>query len=212
MPKSTFTDLSYSNFRSQLQSTLHFIQEYLGEPQNPDDMLAEGQALLELLNQTYSDTCDAERYAIGLDNVEDHAFEDLATALSKAKKFVGVFASSKWLATLDIPARMPRSREKVREAARAALSAWDVHSADPELARVIPAMTELRTAFDAFVTAWDAQQDANRIKKEKYRAAKEARAKCDKFVSRVKKYLSLFLDPYDVKWGLYGFEEREKGN
>ncbi len=36
------------------------------------------------------------------------------------------------------------------------------------------------------------------------------REKCNKFVSRVKKYLSIYLDPYSGKWGLYGFESRER--
>jgi len=66
--------------------------------------------------------------------------------------------------------------------------------------------------FAEYAIAWDAQQDANRIKKEKTRTAQEARAKCDKFVSRVKKYLSLYLPPDDYRWGVYGFEVREKEN
>lgn len=65
--------------------------------------------------------------------------------------------------------------------------------------------------FAEYAIAWDAQEDANRIKKEKYRAAREARAKCEKFVSRVKKYLSLYLEPDDHRWGVYGFEVRGKG-
>lgn len=185
------------------------IEENLGKPHNPDDMLSNGQALLNELEVTRHEAnavgdLDAPRF----DNIEDRAFEDLTAALSKAKKFVDYYAGKEYFATLDIPSRMPRSREKVRESARAVLSAWDEHSADPELAHVIPAMDELRTAFDAWTAAWDAQQDANRIKKEKYRASREARAKCEKFVSRVKKYLSLYLAPDDSKWGLYGFESR----
>ncbi len=52
--------------------------------------------------------------------------------MRKAKTAFEVFAGQGYWATLDIPSRMPRSREKVREAARAMLSAWDEHSIDPK--------------------------------------------------------------------------------
>jgi len=209
MPRSEFRDLSNNDFYWKFNLLVGNIEKYLGEPHNPDDMLALGQALLEELHDTQHDAdtfdiLDATR----IDNIEDNAFEALVAALKRAKKFVDYFAGRDYFGTLDIPSRQPRSRDKVREAARAVLSAWDEHSADPELAGVTSAMDELRAAFDAWVAAWDAQQDANRIKKEKYRSAREARARCEKFVSRVKKYLSLHLEPTDSKWGLYGFEVR----
>jgi len=213
MPRSKFRDKKNSKFSILFEILLRQIEKDLGEPYNPDGMLAEGQALF---SEFYSSRWDLIGYEMnkltGLDNAEDRAFEDLTASMSKAKKFVDYFAGKEYFATLDIPTRMPRSRAKVREAARAVLSAWDEHSADPELAAVTSAMDALRDAYEAWVAAWDAQQDANRIKKEKTRAAQEARAKCEKFVSRVKKYLSLYLDPDDSKWGLYGFERRGKND
>lgn len=208
MAKSTYIDLNYAHFSIKFKVLIMRIESALGEPYNPDDFLAEGQALSIELEKTHEEETIAYYADARLDTAEDHAFEKLTTAMAKMKTAVDVLAGKKYWGTLDIPSRMPRSREKVRESARAVLSAWDEHSADPELAHVIPAMDELRTAFDAWTSAWDAQQDANRIKKEKYRASREARAKCDKFISRVKKYLSLHLAPDDPRWGLYGFEAR----
>ena len=209
MTKKRIVKLPYVQFKDFLYLLNLSIEKYMGEPHNPDDMLAEGQAVWAELDATHK---DAQGFEITTgnrsDTSEDEAFDKLKLHLSSIKKFVDFVAGEKWLATLDIPSRQPRSRDKVREAARAVLSAWDEHSADPELAAVTSAMDELRDAFDAWVAAWDAQQDANRIKKEKYRSAREARAKCEKFVSRVKKYLSLHLEPDDSKWGLYGFERR----
>ena len=209
MPRSEYRNLSNNDFFWKFRLLVGNIEKYLGEPHNPDDMLVEGQALLEELHDTQHkadsfDMLDATR----IDNIEDNAFEALVAALKRAKKFVDYFAGKEYFGTLDIPSRMPRSRDKVPEAARAVLSAWDEHSADPELAGAVPAMEALRVGYDKWVAAWDAQEDANRIKKEKYRSAREARAKCEKFVSRVKKYLSLHLEPDDSKWGLYGFERR----
>jgi len=139
------------------------------------------------------------------DDEEDAAFRHLKLILANVKKFVDFVAGPEWLLVLDIPSRMPRSRGPVREAARAVLSAWDAHSADPELADVAGHMSMLRNAFEDFVHAWDAQQDARRIKKHKYRAAREARVKCERFVSRVKKYLGLHFAANDPRWELYGF-------
>ncbi|MGC9316362.1 MAG: hypothetical protein ACP5G4_12165 [bacterium] len=209
MAKKRIIKLPYSEFKIFFELMVRAIANNMGEPFNPDSMLAEGQVQLadldsKQLEADMFDMMDNTR----ADDAEDAAFAKLKLHLSSIKKFVDFVVGEKWLATLDIPSRMPRSREKVRESARAVLSAWDEHSADPELAHVIPAMDELRAAFDAWTAAWDAQQDANRIKKEKYRASREARAKCEKFVSRVKKYLSLYLAPDDSKWGLYGFEVR----
>lgn len=187
------------------------IENYLGEPHNPDDMLAEGQGLNASLKQTILDNIHVYINLVPKCNInERHAFKDLRAAISKAKKFVDYFAEGDWRVKLDIPSLIPRTRDKMREAARAVLSAWDDNSADPELVHVTPAMDELRAAFDAFLAAWDARQDASRISKEKTLAGREARAKCEKYVSRVKKYLSLYLDPYAGKWHLYGFEPREK--
>ena len=211
MPRSEFRDLPINEYMMKLRLLMRIIENNLGEPHNPDDMLALGQALLVEIEDSQRQAISYDLLDAGrLDHIEDRAFEAVTAELAKAKKFVDYFAGREFWATLDFPVKMPRSREKVREAARAVLAAWDEHSADPELVRVIPAMTDLRAAFDAFVLAWDAQQNAKRIKKEKYRAAKEARAKCEKFVSRVKKYLSLYLEPDSSKWGLYGFERREK--
>jgi len=210
MPRSRFTNMSYASFDVAFACLLDQIEMNLCQPWNPDDMLAEGQASLAELKTKSVDASMADYKAIELDNDEDQAFEKLTKELANAKTAVDVLANKKHWVTLDFPVKMPRSRAKVKEAANAILLAWDEHSADPELAHVIPKMTELRAAFDTFVAAWDAQQNAKRIKKENYRAAREARAKCEKFVSRVKKYLSLHLDPDDPKWGLYGFERREK--
>jgi len=211
MPRSEYRDLPINEYMRKFGLLTRIIENELGKPYNPDDMLPEGQALLNELEETqHQANATGDLDAPKFDHIEDRAFEALAAALTKAKKVVDYFAGKEFFGTLDIPVKMPRSRDKVREAARAVLSAWDEHSADPELARVTSAMDELRAAFDAWVASWDAQQDANRIKKEKYRAAREARAKCEKFVSRVKKYLSLHLEPTDSKWGLYGFERRGK--
>ena len=209
MEKKRKIKLPYSEFKNFFELMVRAIANNMGEPFNPDSMLADGHALLADMD---SKQLDADMFSLmkqtRADDAEDAAFAKLKLHLSNIKKFVDFVAGEKWLATLDIPSRMPRSRAKVREAARAVLSAWDDHSADPELAGVVSAMDELRDAFDAWTTAWDAQEDANRIKKEKYREAREARAKCEKFVSRVKKYLSLHIAPDDSKWGLYGFEAR----
>ena len=212
MEKKRKIKLPYSEFKNFFELMVRAIANNMGEPFNPDSMLADGHALLADMD---SKQLDADMFSLmkqtRADDAEDAAFAKLKLHLSNIKKFVDFVAGEKWLATLDIPSRMPRSRAKVREAARAVLSAWDDHSADPELAGVVSAMDELRDAFDAWTTAWDAQEDANRIKKEKYREAREARAKCEKFVSRVKKYLSLHIAPDDSKWVLYGFEVRGEG-
>ncbi len=212
MAKKRIVKLPFSEFKSFFELMVLAISDNMGEPFNPDSMLADGQSLLSDLD---TKQLDADMFDMmdntRADDAEDKAFDKLKLHLSNIKKFVEFVVGEKWLVTLDIPSRMPRSRDKVREAARAVLSAWDDHSSDPELAHVVSAMDELRAAFDAWTAAWDAQQDANRIKKEKYRAAREARAKCEKFVSRVKKYLSLHLDPTDHRWGLYGFERRGEG-
>jgi len=209
MTRKRVNKLPYVKFKDFVYLLNLNIEKYMGEPQNPDDMLPEGQAAWNQLDATHR---EAQAFEMNVksraDTEEDKAFDKLKLHLSNIKKFVEFVVGEKWLATLDIPSRQPRSRDKVREAVRAVLSAWDEHSADPELAGVTSAMDELRAAFDAWVAAWDAQQDANRIKKEKYRSAREARAKCEKFVSRVKKYLSLHLEPDDHRWGLYGFERR----
>ena len=210
MKEKRFKDRNYANFVFDLGSMVSRIEERLGEPYNPDEMLIEGQELLVLLEETNSAARSAYLVVFPIDHKEDHIFEDLVAAMSKAKKFVDIFAGREWWLALDFPAKMPRSREKVRETARAILSAWDDNSADPELARVIPMMDELRAAFDSFVVSWDAQQDAIRVRKDKYRTARKVRVKCNRYVGRVKKYLSIYLDPYSSKWGLYGFEEREK--
>ncbi len=211
MNNKRWTDLRWVDFRTRFSTLIHVIEDNHGKPYNPDDMLVEGKELLALLSSTQREADGFDIYdATRLDNEEDRAFEALAKALRNEKKWVSMWAGDDWFPKLDIPAKMPRSRDKVREAARAALSAWDRNSANPELVQVIPAMDGLRTAFDCFLVAWDAQQDANLIKKEKYRAAQDARANCEKFVSRVRKYLSLYLDPYDHRCGVYGFDPRVK--
>ena len=210
MAEKRLKDLKYSDFRMKLGLMTRCIEENLGEPYNPDEMLVEGQELLVLLQETKTAASSAYIGVFPKDHKEDHIFEDLVAAMAKAKKFVDIFAGREWWPALDFPSRMPRSRQKVRETARAILSAWDDNSADPELARVIPMMNELRATFDSFVLSWDAQQDAIRVRKDKYRTARKVRVKCDKYVSRVKKYLSLYLDPYSGNWHLYGFEARER--
>jgi len=194
----------------KLTGMVNRIEKNLGETYNPDEMLVEGQELVVQLEESRNAASTAYYAASPKDHKEDHIFEDLVAAMSKAKKFVDIFAGREWWPALDFPSRMPRSRQKVRETARAILSAWDDNSADPELARVIPMMDELRAAFDSFVVSWDAQQDAIRVRKDKYRTARKVREKCNKYVARVKKYLSIYLDPYDSKWGSYGFKSREK--
>lgn len=211
MDRKRWTDLRWGDFRDRFTTMIGFIEKNLGLPYNPDDMLLEGKELLAQLSSTQReangfDILDAAR----LDNVEDNAFEALAKALREAKKWVSMWAGEDWFPKLDVPSKLPRSRETVREAARDVLSAWDRNSADPELVQVIPAMDGLRIAHDTFLASWDAQQDANQLKKEKYRTAQEARDHCEKFVSRVRKYLSLYLDPYDYRCGVYGFEPRAK--
>ena len=198
-------------FRMFFEMLVNNIEKYLGEPHNPDDMLAEGQDLNVILQQANNDNIGAYINIVPQSRfTERAAFKELIAAITKAKKFVDYFAEGDWRVKLDIPSLIPRTRDKVRETARAILSAWDEHSADPRLIHVIPAIVELKAANDAFVIAWDARQDANRISKERTLAGNEARANCEKYVSRVKKYLSLFLDQYDGKWHAYGFEPREK--
>jgi len=211
MDKKRIKALPYSDFYMFMLLLTNRIEACLGEPHNPDHMLDESREMTELLQNTQR---EANKFGLHnasrLDNMEDDAFEALIKSLRDVKKWVLAWASADWFPKLDIPVKMPRSRAKAKEAAHAILLAWDEHSADPELVNVAPAMDELRAANDAYLAAWDAQQIANRTKKDKYRAAQQARARCEKFVSRVKKYLSLYLDPYDPTWGLYGFEEREK--
>jgi len=206
-----WTDLRWGDFRTRFSTMVYFIEKNLGLPYNPDDMLLEGKELLAQLEKTQNEAnCYDILNATRLNHEENRAFEALAKALRKAKKWVSMWAGEDWLTALDVPSRLPRGREKVREAARAVLAAWDRNSADPELVQVIPAMDELRAAHTGFIAAWDAQQEANQIKKEKYRAAQEARDNCEKFVRRVRKYLSLYLDPYDYHCGVYGFNPRKR--
>lgn len=211
MDEKRWIDLRWVEFRGRFSRMIGAIEQNLGLLYNPDDMLLEGKELLAQLSKTQKEADGFDIFdATRLNNVEDRAFEALAKALRKAKKWVSMWAGEDWLTALDVPSRMPRSREPLREAARAVLTAWDRNSADPELVQVIPAMDELREAHTSFLSAWDAQQEANQIKKEKYRAAQKARDNCEKFVSRVRKYLSLYLDPYDYHCGVYGFNPRKR--
>ena len=211
MKKKRWENYRGVEFRMFFELMIVNIEKYLGEPHNPDDMLAEGQSLNTTLQQAFIDKIGASAFKVPkCNNSERRAFKELKAAISKAKKFVDYFAERDWRVKLDVPAKIPQTRDKLREAARAVLSAWDENSADPELTHVAPAMIELRAAFDTYLAAWDARRDASRISKEKTVASREIRAKCEKYVIRVKKHLSLYLDPYAGKWHLYGFQPRQQ--
>ncbi len=198
-------------FCNRFEGLIRVIEDNLGEPFNPDDMLAEGRALKTELDNTLGESMGSNIGFIPHSrNEERAAFRELVAALSKAKKFVVYFGGKEWIPKLDVPTRIPRTRPTLREAVRAVLSAWDEHSADPELVHVAPAMDGLSDAFDAFEIAWDIRQDALRQQKEITRAFVETRARCEDFVSRVKKYLGLYLDPYSSKYYIYGFRPRKK--
>jgi len=150
------------------------------------------------------------RAAASIDNAEDRAFKDLKLSLKTAKKWVIALAAKKWLELLSFPKTMPRNREKVRECVRAILSAWDDHSSDPELQKVTQGFQRLQTSYDEFIIAWDKQEDANRLSKDKHREYHETRKRAEKFIRKVKNYLAIYLDPYDFLWGQYGFAPRKR--
>lgn len=193
-----------------LRMLARFIEKRLGEPQNPDEMLDEAQELSEMFRNQMHEATNLYRNASGIDNAEDRAFKDLKLSLKNAKKWVIALAGEKWLEPLSFHNRMPRSREKVKELVRAILSAWDDHSSDPELQKVILGFQRLRTAYDAFIIAWDKQEDANRLSKDKHREYHETRKRAEEFIRKVKNYLAIYLDPYDFLWSQYGFEPRKR--
>lgn len=205
-----FSDMGEVDLEFLLRKIVGAIESHIGEPQNPDDMLDEGREILS----SFIDKSREARYefadGIGEDRVEDRAFDALLDALSIMKRFVKDFGGEKWMTALAVPSRMPRIRDKVRETARAILSAWDEHSADPELSSITMVADRLRTAFDEFVSAFEAQEDLKARTASAYREKRESRERVEKYIRRVKTYLSLHLDPYKLKWELYGFESRKR--
>lgn len=205
-----FTDMSEGKLWHFLQSLVNAIENHLGEPQNPDDMLDEGREIFTEFEEKSREARYEFAGGIGENKDEDKTYETLIQALSLMKRFVKDFGGKKWLTALAVPSRMPRTRPKVRETARAILSAWNGHSADPELADVVPAAEKLATAFDEFVVAFEAQEDYKAKVAAAYLEKRETRKRAEKYIRRVKTHLALYLDPYTHIWESYYFEPRKR--
>lgn len=205
-----FSDMNEVDLEFFLRTLVDVIEDRIGEPQNPDDMLDEGREILSSLQEKTLEARFGSDNSIVEDNVEDRKFNALLYALSIMKRFVKDFGGEKWTVALGVPSRMPRTRAKVRETARAILSAWDSNSADPELSSIAMAADRLRTAFEDFVTAFEAQEDYHAKIASAYRMKRENRERAEKYIRRVKTYLSLYLDPYDYRWEFYGYETRKR--
>ncbi len=205
-----FSDMNEVDFEFFLERLVDAIETHLGEPQNPDDMLDEGREIYSFYKEKDDEALFNDLDGGREDSREDKAFKILVEALPIMKRFVKDFGGEKWMVALGVPSRMPRTRTKVRETARAILSAWDSNSADPELSDIMVAADRLRTAFDDFMTAFEAQEDYHAKVASAYRMKREIRARAEKYIRRVKTYLSLYLDPYDYRWEFYGYEIRKR--
>ena len=205
-----FTDMSETDLEYFMKRLVDRIEMYLGEPHNPDDMLDEGREIYASFKEKEEILFDVSHDSHHEELGEDRTFEALLEALSMMKRFVTDFSGEKWLTTLAVPSRMPRTRPRVRETARAIVSAWNENSADPELVDVVPAAEKLIAAFDEFVTAFEAQEDYKAKVASAYREKKESRKRVEKYIRRVKTQISLTLDPYDFEWERYGFEPRKR--
>ena len=178
--------------------------------ENPDHMLAEGRALnaeQEETRRVYSNSFfEKARFK----SEERTAFKALIQSISPLKKLAYLLAGEEGLRMLAIPGRMPRTREKVRSTARAMLSAWEEHSADPVFSSLTHIFDQLQATYDAHLAAWNAQEDARCLYSDKVRSYAELRKRGNKFISDVKRYISVYYDAYEDSWLKYGFEPRKK--
>lgn len=205
-----FTDMSEGQLWSFLKFLVIAIENHLGEPQNPDDMLDEGREIFTEFEEISREARYEFADGIGENRAEDKTYDALIETLSLMKRFVKDFGGEKWMTTLAVPSRMPRTRPKVRETARAILAAWNEHSADPGVVDIVPAAEKLSVAFDEFVVSFEAQEDYKAKVAAAYRAKKESRKRAEKYIRRVKTRISLHLDPYTHIWEPYGFEPRKR--
>jgi len=196
-----------ANFWSFFKTLVYEIELYAGEPQNPDHMLAEGQAIIAidagLASTAYLDTF---RYK----NEEHAAFKALLDCIKPLKKLAYILDGEEGLRKLAIPSRMPVGRDDARRTARAMLSAWEEHSADPVFSSLGFLFDRLQTAYDAHLVAWNAKEDARCAYRDKVRSYRAIRVRGNKFVGNVKRYIGAYWDAFEGSWAKYGFEPRKK--
>ena len=198
------------SFKIYLRTLVDSIENNMGEPFNPDAMLDEAREMSENYDTAWINGCREYFHMAADDNAEKRAYRELLKSVRNARNMVIGFAGKKWLEPLDFHPFMNRSRDALKETVRAILSAWDDHSADPELIHATPGFVRLRESFDAYIAAWDKQEDAKRILKDKTRELHETRKLAEKFIRKVKNYLAIYLDPYSPTWYLYGFKSRKR--
>ncbi len=203
-------NMKQSSFILFLRQMVDSIENNMGEPYNPDDMLAEARDMTANYDAAWSNACSAYIHEAQDNNAEKRAYRALLKSVRNARNMVIGFAGKKWLEPLDFHTYMKRSRDALKETVRAILSAWDDHSSDPEVIHATPGFVRLRESFDAFIAAWDKQEDAKRVMKDKTRKLHEQRKLAEKFIRKVKSYLAIYLDPYSSKWCLYGFSARKR--
>lgn len=205
-----WTNYSDAKFWAFFRTFVGQIELYSGESQNPDDMLADGQALNVEQDEALKETFRKYYAKAGTKNDEKAAFKALLTSIKPLKKLAYILAGDDGLRMLAIPNRLPRTRENARATARAMLSAWADHSADPVFVSLAFLFDRLKIAYDAHLAAWNAKEDARCLYRDKVRAYAALRKRGNKFVSNVKRYISVYFDAYEGSWVKYGFDPRKK--
>lgn len=205
-----WTNYGDAKFWGFFRLILNTIELYAGEPQNPDHMLAEGQALNTEREDANKGVYSKYLARAGFGVDEKTAFKALLDCISPLKKLAYVLAGKDGLRMLAIPTRMPCTREKARAVARAMLSAWADHSADPEFASLGFLFDRLQVADDAHLAAWNAKEDARCAYHDKIRSYRAIRVRGNKYIGNVKRYIGVYYDAYEDSWVKYGFEPRKK--
>jgi len=205
-----WSNLPSAEFWGFFRTLLHQIEQYAGEEQNPDHMLAEGQALNAEKESLFTELNHCF-FAKNETKYEEHAaFKVLLDCIKPLKKLAYVLDGDEGLRKLAIPSRMPVGRDDTRRVARAMLSAWDEHSADPVFSSLNFLFDRLKTAYDDHLAAWNAKEDAYCTYHDKVRSYRALRKRANKYVGNVKRYIGVYWDAFEGSWVKYGFEPRKR--
>lgn len=205
-----WSSLPSAEFWGFFRTLLTKIEQYAGEPQNPDHMLAEGQALNAERESLFADGNHWFFAKAGRKIDENAAFKALIDCIKPLKKLAYVLDGEEGLRKLAIPSRMPVGRDDTRKTARAMLSAWVEHSSDPVFSSLGFLFDQLQNAYDAHLVAWNAKEDAYCAYHDKVRSYKAIRKRANKFVGNVKRYIGAHWDAFEDSWVKYGFEPRKR--
>jgi len=205
-----WSKLPDAKFWGFFRLVLNCIEQFTGEEQNPDHMLAEGREINDKREETRSSltSCEFAKGGAWLD--EKHAFKVLLDAISPLKKLAYILDGEEGLRKLAIPSRIPVGRDDTRKTALAMLLAWDEHSSDPVFSSLGFIFDQLRDAFDAHEVALKAKDAAYCNYHDKVRSYRAIRVRGNKFVGNVKRYIGAYWDAYEGSWVKYGFEPRKK--